>query len=93
MCERSELLVIPRGLPRGTFIERRSPSDRAGTTTKESEKMRLHIDLNLHVPGFRYLDEETAEEVQARSGEALRYLEGRAEQNITVRMTRMARGD
>ena len=55
--------------------------------------MRLHIDLNLHVPGFRYLDEETAEEVQARSGEALRYLEGRAEQNITVRMTRMARGD
>ncbi|OGG45629.1 hypothetical protein A2673_02610 [Candidatus Kaiserbacteria bacterium RIFCSPHIGHO2_01_FULL_50_13] len=65
------------------FVERMNPSEWYGKK-KEGAK-RLHaLDSSLHISGFQHSDEETAEELLARTEKALKYLEDRPESNILL---------
>lgn len=70
----------------GLFAERRRPSDQLGKPKDDPIAIRSQelIQENFLVPGFRYSDEENFEDLKERSGEALKFLQARPEQNILV---------
>lgn len=69
-----------------SFSERRHHSDFVGKRKDDPEVRRMERYLfdKLHIPGFRHSDEENADDLVARTKEALKYLERHDKDNILV---------
>lgn len=87
--ETAEIIASRTGKPleiSDLFIEQRRPTEQIGKPRDDAEVLRVEkiIRENFHIKNFRFSDEENFDDLKARAGQCLNFLQNRQEENILV---------